>query len=978
MKPSAAYMSSIEPDYSLQKLVCISLKKGNSPSIFVSLFHQLEKKIRIDDDDYINNLLDLGNVKEYPKLMVLKTSYALALSMASKRQSEKFWNLMQSVPSDYQLKYLAQLQKIILNKQLEIYCKREMLEVVFNLVFGFISSIVDASLSKLNEKYTDILDHIVLTWNFLLLYFENYVQLESLSKLVTKIDSALKRYSLSGTLRYFWSVSSKIQMNSLNLEPSVPDANEAKLRFLHTPSRNSLPDTVTNRRSLHINTLKRYLWLRERMKNWSFNEESFVSSFETAFVSKTASPVQRMQLIVFDLIVSVFAGFATAIRANSPDYVLFNWNNYILSTFPKTLNKLKDDSQPYLREIQEEVVAKSENLEGIFLKAFQSLDQKVYKSINLYLENYLKNESIYQVFVKLCIREGVLDPKIYVQMFPSEGEYELELNKEFVTLENEDIRNELESKLLTINSEFTSLDESGLIRYVNGLPVRLVFSETKQKEFSEIFTNLIDNLTAEKNNEKLIRLLLSISNKVETLYFLSYNLRGGPELIVTKLMDYIDTDDFNVDDDDNFQETYSYFGIIILVIIRIIEAFNLDYSNLRIKDSYVMEYLNFYYYRLYDDFTYNALTMDENSSDMDMRTMTLMRDWINALFDDNNEGLSDDIIKSVSVKQIYKVIPIIYLQAFFAAASNRIDFKILYNGIDYLSQMFLIPCTLSIIKWLLTKINGSAEDCKFSLQVLAEIIKVNMRESEDLGSESFLTFQTILKICGESICDTLKCLHDWESSEAAKEIISKVTEYQKQERDVITDAAKELNFNKYDGLKEAILNYEKNPEASLIYISVFMDKQVDGFVDYLLDCIVSLQKSSLKNEELKIFIDLAVYIILLKTIHSETDRHFFLKQLLQGNQGKLECNTISDEFLPCKDFQVSKILQVSENENRDDLFDLISASSLTKDIAEFKQEKNEYNSGLYKLRIAESPSSNDSIKNALRDKFISEIKKFLI
>ncbi|KGQ83097.1 hypothetical protein MEU_05849, partial [Candida albicans P37005] len=198
---------------------------------------------------------------------------------------------------------------------------------------------------------------------------------------------------------------------------------------------------------------------------------------------------------------------------------------------------------------------------------------------------------------------------------------------------------------------------------------------------------------------------------------------------------------------ENFQDYYSYCGNLIISVITIVEIFQIDLSKLEIKlssgssESFIIDYLNNFYYRMCD----NLVNTEPTNCDNDDRIIidnynNLMIDWVNALFDDRNEGLSDELIKSLNIKQIYKIIPIIYRQGIIDTNNKKINWEILNNGLEYLSQPFLTPIIPIIIKSLLRDFTID-NDLKF--KIIRELIKDNNNNNND---ERITTSQQLEKL----------------------------------------------------------------------------------------------------------------------------------------------------------------------------------------------------------------------------------------
>lgn len=447
----------------------------------------------------------------------------------------------------------------------------------------------------------------------------------------------------------------------------------------------------------------KFLWLNKIMKLWKFaDNESIFNNFVHNFIP-SSDKNKNPYLTSFELIKATFKGFGYAVINNDDCYVLFNWKNFIITRIPVILSTLK------FANVNDE-----ETLERAVLNAFNSLPDSIVKVLTNLALGSTKVYDLRQIFIKSLIFNRLLPPVAFQKFFPMESKITQQVILSELAQYNHDLnlRRKFNDKLINVNSEFTSLEESGLLELCNSLPASLEYLYSRQIELSNAINDIIDEMKISREHEKLNRLLLSVMSNVQLTNILVFN--SNPYVVLGKMIDYIDSENFRIDDDDeNFQDVYSYCGVLILSIISIIEKFKIDLSTFNIKNSFALDYINNFYYRLCDDLT-NQIPVNSDEEDNTIATNynNLLIDWINALFDDSNDGLSDDLIKSISIKQIYKLIPLVYQQAITATSIGKIDFSILTNGIDYLSQVFLIPTTVSIINWLLLEISNKKTDAE--------------------------------------------------------------------------------------------------------------------------------------------------------------------------------------------------------------------------------------------------------------------------
>lgn len=619
--------------------------------------------------------------------------------------------------------------------------------------------------------------------------------------------------------------------------------------------------------------IKEYFWFIHLFKHWNYSNtiSTFLNLYQSNFHINQANIAEHLIRINF-------LGISLSILNNEPLYIIYNWKNFIVACLPNILSALK-----------------VENFEDSLKKVFNGFDVQTTTILSTFSIGSSKKYDLRQSFVKSCILQKLITIHTYHKVLPlnqqslvnelSQANHDSNLNKNFT------------EKLLNINPEFVSLEESELINYVNSLAAPLEFLLSKQQEFTELILKIIQDLILDKNNEKMFRLLTSILNNPTILKIIIFN--SSPVKLLGFLVDYVDSTPFNCDDDENFQDNYSYFGVILLAIIAIVDTFHVDIHKIQSKKSFVIDYINNFYYSLGDKLTNE---IPDSSTDED-KTITenynnLLSDWINALFDDSNDGLSDDLIKSITVKQIYKIVPIVYQQAIIACNSNRINLSILSGGIDYLSQMFLIPCTLSIINWLLGEITNQNEDPEsLPVKALYEIIKSNLGENFDAsepGSETDigkLLFKIVLRMASGRILRSLRLVKNWENSEHIRKIISVISNVA--ETSDISMNGTDFDTNIDEKIREMFtrdITEKDESTANKIVIQYIHSNKLE----FLKLIVNELQKQN--NDDSKKMVNIAAYYIVVSSVSSNEVKANWL-DILRSLPDIKKTEPLPDQFI---------------------------------------------------------------------------------
>ncbi|KAF6066873.1 Mediator complex subunit Med5 family protein [Candida albicans] len=266
----------------------------------------------------------------------------------------------------------------------------------------------------------------------------------------------------------------------------------------------------------------------------------------------------------------------------------------------------------------------------------------------------------------------------------------------------------------------------------------------------------------------------------------------------------------------------------------------------------------------------NLVNTEPTNCDNDDRIIidnynNLMIDWVNALFDDRNEGLSDELIKSLNIKQIYKIIPIIYRQGIIDTNNKKINWEILNNGLEYLSQPFLTPIIPIIIKSLLRDFTID-NDLKF--KIIRELIKDNNNNSNNI------IIKMVINICGNEILT-------FNPPADIRESIIKTMVY----LDKSDPIARDINFKefiKHQLLGDIHIQIEEN------FLNKYILNNRLNFISNLIEEIYNFQKFN--HEDSKIYINLMIFIMLLDSIETKSDKDYWKKNFNLPYPMNLETN----------------------------------------------------------------------------------------
>lgn len=894
----------------LHKLVKNSVKRGLQPKAFSYLFEQLERRQLISGKEFNEYLMKLTHNSNYDHSV---QQYLLTVCASSSVRLEQLWVNLSELEALDQKKHLRGIYNLLLLKKPQAVPPELISETINNHFPKYFQALVESNLTT-----ADLLTLASTVWASLVDMYTSLVQTEELKAFVMYImthkeslDEEILEYILSKSRPVLQASNVELPDNTSAAHAIVNDnsATNSLIRLLS----GLITNTKKNARSFEI---KKYLWLLSSMTNWTFNEDNFLNNYEKFCMSKSQNHiVKKSYSLVYDIILSMFNGFATSLVSNEPGFVLFNWNNFIITRLPHILSSVK-----FLASSDEKGDSNLETLEDAILHGFNALNESTVKAITTLDPKTYSHTDLRQAFIKSCVYSGILATASFHRFFPMEARTTQQmLSHEMHSFSHiESIQKSFDKTLLSVSCEFTSLEESGLFEYIQSLPTLLKYLKAKQNEYSEVLLSIFSQLIENKDSEKLYRLMLSLANNIEAVELFAFSAKRGPLPVLEKVIEFLDNSEWS-SDEDNFQESYTFFGVILLGTIGMIRAFNLDLSQILVKTSFTCEYITNFYYRLNDNLSSRESTSTEEEATIVQNYNNLIGDWINALFDDSDEGLPDDLIRAVHVKEIYKLIPIVFQQAVTATVSKTITFDILTNGTDYLSQPFLIPTMLSIIRWLLSRVETSGLDDIYVLALL-ELIKSNSKfESDDSINESYLIFRGVLKIVGNDIVSTIISFSSWRDNEKAKKLYELVSSNL---NDQTTLERREPNLSRTEmgeQLKAAILSVVNGNDAELSRVNLILQRMGMNYLISYLESEISMYKKSVNNsEDIRLFVHLIIFLLVTKAVNIRDDKGILLQILDRKVDKESTLDEYDTSFAPSLEWHYSSIFNSNADQDMDD------------------------------------------------------------
>lgn len=873
-------MSGVENN-TLKKLVKGAIRQNLSGNAFIELFNELNDRLLINEHEIQEVLLELSDEVSRRAENQHKVNYSLTLMTWSTPLLNTFWKLFDGLTIYSQLQYVIQLSNMFMERskadRIPIELKQELLRLhIPQYTERFILSI--SNFDTLDHDHLSLFNHILMLWTAIIKKYKSLIDETVFKDLSTKITASLQKFDLKNMLTYFnASLVLFSQSNFTSLQSDAIDG-DFKISFLKGTSASQIARGVTSfnansKKFLHLNQEKAFLWANTVMRSWQFDVDYFLTVFESHFFVRSHSGTQKQYNFCVDLISLIFKGLVNAVHSHEPNYVLMNWRIFLVSKLPimlkKTISKFINTG------LDLEGIAKQSRLEEAILSSFNSLGEKPMKTIAAFSINTSKAIDLRQEFLKSCIYHCVLPVSSFHRFFPMESLITPEHLQDAVDHFDDvkSVSDEIITKITETNSDISSLEEQGFFSLLESIAEKLTHSSSKMQQFAEQVNGTITKLIEGKDTEKLSRLLLAITYNYELLHLICFNTTKGPVQIVESLINYIDSHDMNVDEDDNFQDTYSYFGNILLGTILIIETFQADVSKFQ-TSSFTINYMNNFYLRLCDNYSEKCDTSSTEEEEIVNNYKELLGDWVKTLFDENNDGLSDDLIKSVGIKKIHKIVPIVYLQSVTATISGKIDFQVLNNGLDYLTQVFLVPSCLSFISWLLRKAIIIGPDREnVPLKTIHSLLKQNLEQVEEQNNEAKLIFLMVLKTKGSDIIGSLTRDKRWENNSTVQEIVHITQKSIGNFLQPAVDINLNDDINLYEEFGNAIINLVVKEEKNYrLAFDLFRIIGVEKLIKYIIDLIITYQYSITGSEDVKIFINVAIFLISLSSIGLDKEK----------------------------------------------------------------------------------------------------------
>lgn len=287
------------------------------------------------------------------------------------------------------------------------------------------------------------------------------------------------------------------------------------------------------------------------------------------------------------------------------------------------------------------------------------------------------------------------------------------------------------------NPEYVSFDESTVVRLVT------IFEDldgVRQEKVARKILQVVQEWVSQQMGRCLRRTCQALALRTNSLDTLLLHIQ--PIQLLAPLARYLDM--WKEDEDEiNLQDVFTDFGSILLLVILVYRRYDLAPEDMGIdqnQDSFCARTVR----QLQRTSSWPATSLEDLSTDQ----RELLGGWITGLFD--TDGISDELMRSCSAKDLIHLAPLIFQQAITACAKGVIDFDALRGGLEYFVQPFMLGALPSAFKYLYTSLWTAQQDAAVTLKVLQGLV-----QPSDISGEAMNLHQIVLSIAADDIMDAL-------------------------------------------------------------------------------------------------------------------------------------------------------------------------------------------------------------------------------
>lgn len=402
--------------------------------------------------------------------------------------------------------------------------------------------------------------------------------------------------------------------------------------------------------------------------------------------------------------------------------------------------------------------------------------------------------------------------------------------------------------------EYVSFEESTIVRLISTYEE---LDGIRQEKVAKKILQVVHEWINSQMSRCLRRLCQALALKTNSLDMLLLHIQ--PIQLLVPLVRYLDN--WKEDEDEiNFQDTYTDFGSIFLLVMLIYRRYELGLVDLGFSPDNDHNSNKF-------SFIYNAAKNLQRAAswqiisieDLSTDERDLLGGWITGLFD--ADGISDELMKSCTAKDLIKLAPLVFHQAINACTRNVIDFDALRGGLEYFVQPFMLSALVGAFRFLYTSLwSAQPQDSAVTIKVIHGLVL-----PPGISGEAMNLHQIVMSIAADDLMDALSEFQTNDTT-TMSQITSGLTPYLSGKLTIVNQSATSLisaikehanNLVNWlqtlgqdptqvtgpPGFNQSLIGLSVDILGSREIMNVFLDEldlaEAQGTFDYMLDVLSS-------------------------------------------------------------------------------------------------------------------------------------------
>ncbi|ODQ63788.1 mediator complex, subunit Med5 [Nadsonia fulvescens var. elongata DSM 6958] len=478
----------------------------------------------------------------------------------------------------------------------------------------------------------------------------------------------------------------------------------------------------------------RFMWLESLMLS-----SSYIQSESLVVQIKQLLGNESPQKLVSDLIMTSFDCLVISLSRKDPAKYHNLWRAFIIKKLPDLIRSILHTNNQHSEQV---ITQPIHSLDSCTVSLLRTNGDNNGDALDEMFSSFPATSSdIRHEFLKACIALKLISTKAYYHTLGEDAA----VDEDFTAIEIDDGTNytmidesngsglvipisEFVTSICQENFEFIGLEDSKIWKLIVSFET---MEGPKQANISKSLLDLWKQMISSEDWRLVRYFSQSLCLNISSLDALVLHI--PPAQFLNPLLEVVES---WVDDEDemNFQDTYTDFGCMLLFITTLYQRYNLTIPRTAKQPSFV-------YNMLHDSVDVNTLATQASD---------YLGGWITALFDAG--GISDDLMRSATIKDCYKLVPVIFQQAIMASEKGLLDTDTLKGGLEYFLQPFLLGTLISTFRWLSSYLWLST-DVTVALRIIQSLVLTS-----ELTNDISPIHKMVLAVSADDIYFALKDL----------------------------------------------------------------------------------------------------------------------------------------------------------------------------------------------------------------------------